>query len=48
MYSSQPVGLSWKRLNTIAPQPNVVDAWNHTHINNNDSNSNNFENHNHL
>lgn len=44
MCRGQPVALSWRRLNTIAPLPNVVDAWNHTH-NNNFSNSNDIHNH---
>lgn len=37
----QPVvPLSWRRLNTIAPLPNHVDAWNHTHNANFSSNNN--------
>lgn len=44
MCRGQPIALSWRRLNTIAPLPNIVDAWNHTH-NNNLSNSNDIHNH---
>lgn len=50
MRRGQPVvPLSWRRLNTIAPLPNIVDAWNHTH-NANFSSNNNISNdiHNHL
>lgn len=52
MRRGQPVvPLSWRRLNTIAPLPNVVDAWNHTHnVNFSRNNNNNISNdiHNHL
>lgn len=45
VYRGQPVALSWRRLNTIAPLPNIVDAWNHTHNNNIINNNNDIHNH---
>lgn len=47
MYRGQAVGISLRRLNTIAPLPNTVDAWNHSHVDNNNS-INNTDIHTHL